>query len=84
MTWFLLVYECQSCQHCIQKNVITWLMGQHIEVVMLEFKNQCGLFNLYGMINNMHHISTSKPNILFVDEYYYHKTWNYHTSCSGF
>jgi len=47
-----------------------------MEVVMMEFKDWCGLPNVHGVEDNTH-ISMSKPNIPSVEDYSYYKTRGY-------
>jgi hypothetical protein len=55
------------------KSLISWLVGQNMKVVMLEFKNYNNLPNVHGAID-ITHISNSKPKISFAKDYFYHKT----------
>ncbi len=60
------------------RSLISCLVGQKMEVEMMNFKYWCGLPSMHGTINNTH-ISISKPKLAFafVKDYYYLKTRGY-------
>jgi len=72
----LVIYEVVRTINIMFKSLISWLVGQEMECVMLKFKDWRGLRSVHGTINGMH-ISISKPNIAFVEDYYYHKIGGY-------
>ncbi len=47
-----------------------------MEDVILEFKELCGIPNVHGVINNTH-VTISKPKVVFVEDYSFHKTRRY-------
>ncbi len=47
-----------------------------MQVVMLDFKNWCGMPNVIGVIHGIH-ICIAKPTSNFSKHYYYHKTKGY-------
>jgi hypothetical protein len=58
------------------KKMITWPMGDKMQVVMFEFKNWCGMFSMMGAIDDTH-ISIAKPSNVYFEEYFFHKTKGY-------
>lgn len=58
------------------KTFIAWLVGQKMEDVMSEFKESRGIPSVHGVINNTH-ITISKPKVVFVEDYYFHKNRRY-------
>lgn len=47
-----------------------------MQVVMLDFKNWCGMPSVVGVIHGIH-ICIAKPTSNFSKHYYYHKTKGY-------
>jgi len=68
----LVLQEIVRAINIVFKSLISCLVGQKMEVVMMDFKYWCGLPSMHGTINNTH-ISISKPKLTFVTDYYYHK-----------
>ncbi len=50
----LVLHEVIKTINIIFRNLITWLVGQHMEVVIFEFKNWCGLPYVHIVIGGMH------------------------------
>lgn len=50
----LILHEVIKAINIIFRNIITWLVGQHMEIVILEFKNWCGLPYLHSVIGGTH------------------------------
>jgi hypothetical protein len=46
----LVICEIVRVKNIICRNPITWYMGKHMEIVMLEFKDWCGLSDEHGVI----------------------------------
>jgi hypothetical protein len=53
-----------------------WHVGDNMQVVMMDFKNWCGMLNIMGAIDVIH-VSIAKPYGFFYEDYYYHKVGNY-------
>ncbi len=51
-------------------------MGDKIQVIMIELKNQCGMLSVMGANDDIH-IAITKPFGAFVEDYYYHKIGGY-------
>ncbi len=58
------------------KKFITWLVGEKMQVVMMDFKNWRRVLSMIDIIDNIH-IAITKPSCAFVKYYFSHKTWNY-------
>jgi hypothetical protein len=58
------------------KKFITWLVGEKMQVVMMDFKNWSGVLSMIDVINDIH-IAITKPSCSFVKHCFSHKTWNY-------
>jgi hypothetical protein len=68
--------EVVKAKNIMFKSLIARLMGQKMEDVMLELKESCGIPSVHGVINDTH-ITISKPKVVFVEDYYFHKTRRY-------
>ncbi len=55
------------------KSLISWPMGQNMEVIMLKCKDWWNLPSVHGAIDGIH-ISIPKHNIPFAKDDFYHKT----------
>jgi hypothetical protein len=59
------------------KKFMTWLVGEKMQVVMMDFKNWVGVpTSMIDVIDNIH-IAITKPFCAFAKHYFSHKTWNY-------
>ncbi len=58
------------------RKFITWLVGEKMQVVMMDFKNWSGVPSMIDVIDNIH-IAITKPSCIFIKHYSSHKTWNY-------
>ncbi len=58
------------------KNLITWLVGEKMQIVMMDFKNWFSVPNMINVIDDIHIVIT-KPSYAFVKHCFSHKTWNY-------
>jgi hypothetical protein len=58
------------------KKFITWLVGEKMQVVMMDFKNWSTTPSMIGVIDD-NHIAITKPSCAFVKQCFSHKTWNY-------
>lgn len=72
----LVIWKVVKVINVVFRNLISWPMGQKMEVVMLEFKYLCSLPNVHSAINDTN-FSISKPNLPFVKDYFYHKIGRY-------
>ncbi len=71
------LHEVTKVKNIMFKSLITWSVGQKMEDAMLEFKESCGIPSVHGVINDTH-ITISKPKlVVFVEDYYFHKTKKY-------
>jgi hypothetical protein len=59
----------------VYRDVIRWPRNEDMHLVMLEFKQWCGMLSIHGAIDCTH-IAISKPS-LFPKDYYYFKTGSY-------
>jgi hypothetical protein len=74
--WVDYIYEGVRVINIMFKSLILWPVGQGMECVKLEFKDWRGLPSVHGTIDGIH-ISISKPNITFAEDYYYYKIRGY-------
>jgi len=58
------------------RKLITWPMGDKMQVVMFDFKNSCDMLNMMGAIDGTH-ISIAKPSSVYSKDYFFHKTRGY-------
>jgi hypothetical protein len=47
-------------------------VGDEMQIVMLDFKNWCGMLSVMRVING-NHICITKPTSVLLKEYYYNK-----------
>lgn len=59
------------------KDLISWPCGDEIQMVVVCFKNRCGLFFVQGVINKTHISMQLNPLGPFREDYYHHKTCGY-------
>jgi hypothetical protein len=58
------------------KKLITWLVGEKMQVVIMDFKNWSSVPSMINVIDDIH-IAITKPSCAFVKHCLSHKTWNY-------
>jgi len=47
----LVIWKFVRTINVVFKNLVSWLMGQKMEVVMLEFKDLCNLLNVHDTMD---------------------------------
>jgi len=57
------------------KKFITWLVGEKMQVVMMDFKNWSGVPSMIDVIDDIH-IAITKPFCASVKHYFSHNMWD--------
>jgi hypothetical protein len=57
-----------------------WHVGDHMQVVVMDFKNWCGMLNIMGAIDVIH-VSIAKPYGLFLWRLLLSQGWKLQHCC---